>query len=147
MKAFVLFLMSVLLTSASCNKRDNRAYSTWYINGQQFSTNNVIYSNVHNSVYSLQGFDTGLLFSIGIEHGDMRFSSDTAGYSKGHHHAGAIFMYGGKRFVPPLDTYFLPRPSVNADPFPLTLDSVWVYYYVASKKQDSLRVSGTFNAP
>ncbi len=144
------FLIIAVLAATSCKKKEeDNLYSTWYVNGQRFSTNKVSYELFQGVTTYLTGYDDAgaRLFDFEFNQGDMRFSYDTAPLPSGHSHSFCAFLYQGKEYGPPFASFFDVHSIEHPGKFQFTIDTVWLYNYINLKKQDSVLVWGMFSQP
>ncbi len=143
----IALVLSLLLVAVSCKKgEDNRAFSTWYINGEKFSSQNVQYStSVMVRALGCLDLDTqrNSMFHFFFVNGITRMSSGPGlGFSP------CSFSYHNKLYVAPYDTFFTVRWT-GTTKFQVTIDSAWVYQLkdTTHQKLDSVFVKGVFSEP
>lgn len=157
MKNTLLAVAGILiLCNAACKKEDNRQYSSWYVNEEPFSTNDVktdigkavAYLNT-NSKYSGGTAPNG--FSIIFNTGSLGGGFPTSGQIKldcsqqNPQWACMSILYNEVGYIPKeIDSNYINASSANSKAR-YTLKSTW--FYNASNALDSVLVRGTFNQP
>lgn len=150
-KIMLFTVLSLLLLSA-CKKSNNNPYSTWYVNGQKFSTNDV-YVDIGKmqTDFATHSFKKGFgfQFNTGGWVGDIPLKLDCSTQNP----AWVCFAiyYNDTGYSAKTDiAHYINKITVKSGLTRYTLDSIWlfnVYNFQDSVFNDSILVYGVFNEP
>lgn len=133
-------------TIMSCKKKNSNPYSTWYINGQKFSTNNVVIDKGLGRIdFKTTFYNNGFSFSFDRWKPDGQLIMDC-------NNVGGItsicfgFVYNNKQYIPK-NTGGMSQKTVTQGLTTFTLDKTYFFNITDSNLNDSILASGSFNAP
>lgn len=143
MKKSILALL-LISTLFSCKKDEPKQFSTWYVNGQKFTTNDVRYDKgkARNEISSNNQTDR---FDIYFNLGELPITGNfliNCSQQNPHWCCMAI-IYQGKGYVEPKNAFIY--ASFYNGKARYTLDETW--FYNELDNNDSILVKGTFNEP
>lgn len=155
-KSLLAIVCALCLCNNACKKEDNRQYSTWYVNEERFSTNDVktdmgkaVALIFTNSKYSGGTAPNG--FSITFNTGSLNGGFPTSGNLKldcsqqNPQWACMTILYNELGYVAKeIDSNRIYASSEN-NKASYILKPTW--FYNASNAFDSILVKGTFNQP
>jgi len=138
----VMIALCLLVTVYSCKKKDENQFSTWYVNGQKFSTNDV-------------GVDGGKAIYIlstntfGIDSNGFEIVINNGGIHPTHWldcYTDMCFklIYNGGYYTGRLPGRI--TSSFNNDRNSFKLNEAWIYNSY-TPEEDSILVSGIFSEP
>lgn len=140
-KIIIVFLL--LTTVCSCKKDRQKQYSTWYINGQKFTTNDVrVDAGKAIYIISSNNFTEG--FSLTLFH---KVSSGTVNIDCDNNNP--TF---GCLAITHLDTGYIPKPPLQLAANLINRKSSYLlreawFYNSYRPDEDSILVKGVFNEP
>ncbi|HTO14742.1 MAG TPA: hypothetical protein VLZ83_03180 [Edaphocola sp.] len=146
MKNIIIGIAVLSLSLLSCNKYRNNQYSTWYVNGEEFKTNEVKITMGPEETYILSTIKNNLKNNFGLSFYNkpvLGIYKIRVGYD--YNYAFLDIFYNSKYYYP-LDTNaFILVENNNNNKLKFTLKDTWFHYYY--DKNDSVLVHGVFNEP
>ncbi len=136
----------------ACNKNKHKQYSTWYVNGEAYSTNDVKLVSSKGGQADLRGkvSPTQEEFSIGFstrylydKHGSFLLTNDSTNYNP--FDAGMSIWHNGTYYILANNLKDTVTASRFNDKLQLGMTDVWFKNYY--NQDDSILVSGTFREP
>jgi len=153
-KSLLAIVCALCLCNNACKKEDNRQYSTWYVNEERFSTNDVktdmgkaVALIFTNSKYSGGTAPNG--FSITFNTGSLNGGFPTSGSFKldcsqqNPQWACMSILFKDKGYFPKTNEYL--KATLENGKARYSLEPTW--FYNELNYQDSILVKGTFNQP
>lgn len=149
MKNKLLLFFSFVLFIAACGKKNKRQFSTWTMNAEKFSTNEVLATtgkvvSVLESNDKYNGFS--ITFRVGFAmptHGAFQMLYDPSSTEQSM--ASIAFFVKGIGYIPSqTPTSFLMASSYNSKARYI-IEPTWFVNY--NTGTDSVLISGTFNEP
>jgi hypothetical protein len=145
---FVIPLLLITLFSAACSKKDKKQYSTWNVNGENFSSNDVT-GELGKAISILSSNDINNRFSFGfaIAAELPKEGSFVISHVKNDAPDKVVlsFYYNGNfmKIAPSQNTAIV--AANNKGKAQYTLPPTWYVYF--ENQNDSVLISGIFNEP
>lgn len=136
----ILFLLLLI----SCNKDNKKQYSTWYVNGQEFKSNNV-QKDIGKIVSGIMGGEQANRFTLAFYFSPLPTSGTFHVIRGKHAHPDSVnfvFYYNNNFYTPYHDGSI---NIINNKKFRAELSPTWYKNY--DNPLDTVLISGTFNEP
>ena len=139
------FVLLPLLILTACNKDNKKQYSTWYVNGEMFRTNDVkLTKGKALHIFDAKNYNNGFViqFNLGYFPTEGRYLIDCR--QANPEWCCMSINYNGIGYINPKVTYL--NLSTNNKKFRYTLEPTW-FFNSYKMTEDSIWVKGEFNEP
>lgn len=145
---FILFPLLFALSIAACNKKDKKQFSTWTVNGKIFSTNEVT-TDLGKAICILSSNDINNRFTFGFAIGvklpiEGNFLISHVKNDDPDKVVLSFYYKGNFMKIAPSQNTAVAATDNNGKAL-YTLPPTWYVYF--DHQNDSVLISGTFNAP